>query len=57
MRISIAIEPDAFVQFIYDNADFNTKTLDGLNTFHAMGGIQCVTAGAAFIPAYQFLDL
>ncbi|CAH0746943.1 unnamed protein product [Bemisia tabaci] len=32
-----------FVQFIYDNADFNTNTLDGYNTFHAMGGVVSVT--------------
>lgn len=35
-------EPE-FKQFIFDNADFNTKTIDGLNTFHAMGGLQCNT--------------
>ena len=28
---------DAYVQFIFDNADHNTNTIDGLNTFHAMG--------------------
>lgn len=34
---------DAFVQFIFDNADHNIKSLDGHGTFHSMGGIKCVT--------------
>lgn len=37
------INEEGFVQHIFDNADVNVRTLDGLNTFHAMGGIQCVT--------------
>ncbi|GBN55617.1 hypothetical protein AVEN_194339-1 [Araneus ventricosus] len=28
-----------FCQYIFDNADFNGATLDGLKTFHSMGGI------------------
>lgn len=35
-----------FTQFIFDNADFNVATLTGHNTFHAMGGIACVTPPA-----------
>ena len=31
------------MQFAFENADFNTNTLDGHNTFHTMGGIKCVT--------------
>lgn len=50
MRPGITIEPDAFSQFVFDNADFNTSTLDGLNTFHAMGGIHCVTPKTAITP-------
>lgn len=34
---------DSFMQFVFDNADVNIRTLDGFNTFHSMGGIQCVT--------------
>lgn len=34
---------DSFSQFVFDNADVNINTIDGLNTFHSMGGIQCVT--------------
>jgi hypothetical protein len=30
---------DSFSQFIFDNADVNIETLDGKNTFHALGGI------------------
>jgi len=34
---------NGFSQFVFDNADFNTATISGHNTFHAMGGISCVT--------------
>ncbi|KAJ8671111.1 hypothetical protein QAD02_002370 [Eretmocerus hayati] len=34
---------NAFIQFAFDNADHNTATLDGYNTFHVMGGIMIVT--------------
>lgn len=37
------VNEDAFIQHVFDNADVNIRTLDGLNTFHAMGGIQCIT--------------
>ena len=33
---------DAFVQFIFHNADHNIKSLDEHGTFHSMGGIKCV---------------
>uniref|UniRef100_A0ABD2VTT7 Uncharacterized protein n=1 Tax=Trichogramma kaykai TaxID=54128 RepID=A0ABD2VTT7_9HYME len=33
----------AFIQLVYDNADHNTCTIDGRNTFHCMGGIICAT--------------
>ena len=36
-----------FVQYVFDNADFNTRTIDGHNTFHCMGGIKCVTPRAS----------
>ena len=32
-----------FVQFVFDNTDFNVHSLDGHNTFHSMDGIACVT--------------
>ena len=38
---------DVYVQFIFDNADHNTNAIDGLNTFHAMGGIMSVTPSSA----------
>lgn len=31
-----------FSQFVFDNADHNVNTINGLNTFHYMGGIRCV---------------
>ena len=34
-----------FLQFVADNIDHNTQTLDGLNTFHGMGMISAVTPG------------
>lgn len=34
---------NGFTQCVFDNADFNVATLTGHNTFHAMGGIACVT--------------
>lgn len=37
------ILPHAFSQFVFDNADFKSNTIDGKITFHAMGGIQCIT--------------
>lgn len=36
-----------FSQFVFDNSDFNVNTIDGHNTFHVMGGIQCVTPSEA----------
>lgn len=32
-----------FTQMVFDNADINVRTLDGRNTFHAMGGIICAS--------------
>lgn len=40
------VEQDGFIQHVFDNADVNVRTLDGLGTFHAMGGIQCITPGS-----------
>ena len=34
-----------FLQFMADNIDHNTQTLDGLNTFHNMWMIKAVTPG------------
>ncbi|XP_063235988.1 uncharacterized protein LOC134538524 [Bacillus rossius redtenbacheri] len=41
------VNEEAFIQYVFDNADINIRTLDGLNTFHAMGGIQCITPSAS----------
>ena len=35
--------PDGFLQYVFDNADFNIRTIDGHGTFHSMGGSQCTT--------------
>lgn len=37
------ISETGFIQYVFDNADINVCTLDGLNTFHSLGGIKCVT--------------
>lgn len=37
------ITTSSFSQFVFDNADFNINTRTGKDTFHAMGGIHCVT--------------
>ncbi len=34
-----------FIQYIADNADHNTRTIDGKDTFHSMGMIAAVTPG------------
>jgi len=40
-----AYSPDRFMQFVSDNVDHNVRTLDGLNTYHGMETIACVTPG------------
>lgn len=40
-------QPETYVQYIFDNADHNTCTIDGKNTFHQMGCIKAAT------PAYS----
>lgn len=36
---------ESFVQYVADNADHNTCTIDGNNTFHGMGIIATITPG------------
>ncbi|XP_050305594.1 uncharacterized protein LOC126742833 [Anthonomus grandis grandis] len=48
------LEQRSFVQFAFDNADFNVNTLDGLGTFHALGGIMMVTPSESIIPEESF---
>lgn len=36
-----------FIQFVSDNADHNTATIDGKKTWHCMGNIMCVTPGSS----------
>ena len=37
---------DQFMQYVADNVDHNTRTLDGTGTFHGMGIIATITPGA-----------
>ena len=36
------IDIDSFLHFATDNADHNSRTIDGLHTFHGIGIIACV---------------
>lgn len=40
------INEGEFLQHVFDNVDVNVRTLDGLNTFNAMSGIQCISPGS-----------
>ncbi|GBN40752.1 hypothetical protein AVEN_218919-1 [Araneus ventricosus] len=42
------ISDEAFIQNMFGKVDVNVGTLDGLNAFHAMGGIQCIAPGTAY---------
>ncbi|KAB0797138.1 hypothetical protein PPYR_08132 [Photinus pyralis] len=42
-ELSVNVSSPSFIQFAFDNADFNIRTLDGFGTFHAMGGVMVVT--------------
>lgn len=43
LHLSNEVHEEGFVQFVFDNADHNTRTVDGHGTFHVLGGVQCVT--------------
>ncbi|KYN29867.1 hypothetical protein ALC57_00676 [Trachymyrmex cornetzi] len=43
LNCQLRFKPETFCQFVFDNADFNTNTIDGANTFHSMGGIRVIT--------------
>ena len=42
-RILDFADTDCFIQFMADNVDHDSRTLDGKNTFHVMGSIASVT--------------
>ncbi|GBN28720.1 hypothetical protein AVEN_221430-1 [Araneus ventricosus] len=41
------VQDNGFVQFVFDNANHNTRIVEGHVTFHVMGGVQCVTPVSA----------
>lgn len=45
---------NSFSQFVFDNADFNSTTLDGLNT---VGAIRIVTPDTAVLPSSTIAKL
>lgn len=58
----VEIEEECFFQFVFDNIDINVRTLDGMDTYHALGGIQCVTPKSAVsstirVPRSKSFDL
>lgn len=57
MRPEGSIDETAFSQFVCDNADHNVNTIDGLNTVHIMGAIQCVTPHNAVLPDQEIQHL
>lgn len=48
------LRDDTFVQFVFDNADFNTGTLTGEGIFHNLGGISIVTPASGIQPRKHF---
>ncbi|GBM42127.1 hypothetical protein AVEN_99051-1 [Araneus ventricosus] len=44
---SSEVQNNGFAQFVFDNADYNTRTVDGYGTFHVMGVVQCVTPASS----------
>lgn len=51
-KSSLKLPSNSFSQFVFDNIDHDTRTIDGKNTLHAMAGIQVVTP----IPTNGFQD-
>lgn len=48
------VPEDSFIQFVFDNADFNIRTIDGHGTFHSMGGIMCISpSNISSIPTFE----
>lgn len=54
LAITTCVPEESFCQYVFDNADFNVNTIDGRNTFHQMGGIQCVTPNSVILPSPDF---
>ncbi|KYN21448.1 hypothetical protein ALC57_06174 [Trachymyrmex cornetzi] len=43
----LRLKNGAFVQYVNDNADFDTNTIDGKNTFHNLGRIEIITPASS----------
>ncbi len=41
-----SVEANPFNQFVFDNADFNVRSVGDYGTLNSMGGIMCVTPGS-----------
>ena len=50
MQGEVCVRDGAFIQFVYDNADWNVETLDGQGTFHSMGGCKIITPASYVLP-------
>ncbi|GBN06596.1 hypothetical protein AVEN_226358-1 [Araneus ventricosus] len=42
-----AVKDNGFIQFVFDNEDHNTLTVDGHGTFPVIRGVQCVKLASA----------
>lgn len=54
MQGGVEFKDGAFIQFVYDNADWNVETLDGKGTFHSLGGCEVVTPASYILPKKPF---
>lgn len=45
------LKQGTFVQYAFDNCDFNVNTIDGNGTFHNMAGIKCITPSDGIVNA------
>lgn len=48
-HMEISLEPEAFIQFVWDNCDSNTKTILG-GEFHVAGEIAIITPSSSMLP-------
>ncbi|KAG5868318.1 hypothetical protein JTB14_000267 [Gonioctena quinquepunctata] len=53
----LGLEGNTFIQFGFDNADFNVNRVDGLETSHAMGSIMMVTPYESICPERKIARL
>ncbi|KAK3916607.1 CaM kinase-like vesicle-associated protein [Frankliniella fusca] len=50
LHSKLTFDPDAYMQFAFDNFDFNTDTIDGHGTVHSMGGMTYIITPKSGVP-------